>query len=336
MQGRKVYSNNYSKCSIDDYVSDASLTWTKDIGRPMFDIWYIVVSHAANLGEALRREEYAEAGHEVGRVAVWLVSFVARLQALDKEGFDRIFHISTPLSKIIWNKYPNCCPACYGELVVRPRIKGHGASNWEGKLRPCDCLLRHEEMETRNVRYKERDKEEIRRQVREYAGHWMPSNPEAFSFDSLEQMFFHVFQPAITLSSPETIGFHFLEEVGEVCQALTTFYTYRTKAQATPETYKARKLALENEIADVFSWLFAVSNKLRLIYEKFDRSPQRLYPRSRSRRKSIAPDMCVSKRIWEEYGKSAVFACRVCGQTVCNCPIYLATTNERIEPILNP
>lgn len=331
---RKVVEDNYAICSIDDYVSDAALIWTKDLDRPLFDMWYIVVSHAAKLGEALRREEYADAGHEVGRIAVWLVSFIARLQAPDKEGFNRLFHISTPLSRIIWSKYPNCCPACYGELIAMPRMKQQAVSDWGGRLQPCGCLFRHEAMEIRNVRYKQSEKDEIRRQVREYADAWIPINPEMFSFNGLEQMVFSIFRPSITLSSPETIGFHFLEEVGEVCEALTMLYTYKRKGAATPTEYQSRKLAVENEIADVFSWLFAISSKLRLIYEKFDRSPERLYPHSRSRRKSIAPDMWVSKRIWEEYGKSEVFACRVCGKTVCSCSIYLATTNEQINPIV--
>jgi len=329
-----VVKDNYASCSIDDYVSDAALIWTKDIRRPLSDMWYIVVSHAANLGEALRREEYADAGHEVGRIAVWLVSFVARLHAPEKESFDHIFQTSTPLSRIIWNKYPNCCPVCYSEQIVIPKLRGEEVEDFGGKLTACNCVLRQEDIETRSLRYKPKVREQIRLQRRQYAEKHQPKSPESFSFDSLESMFFEVFQAAITVESPEQIGLHLLEEVGEVCTALTAIYTYKSEEEATPELYRARILELENEIADVISWLFAVSSKLRLIYEKFDRTPQRLYPDSKVLWKPVASDLFVSKRIWAEYGNTGIFSCRVCKQIVCNCSIHLVTKQEQMNRIL--
>jgi len=300
----------------------------------MFDLSFIVVRHASALGEAIRKEEYGDAAHEVGRLAVWLVSLVARLQdSENKRGVDRLFEISTPLSQIIWTKYPNCCPACYGDHAVIPQREGADGEDWRGELQQCDCLRRQEKVETRNIAYSSEEKEDIKRQLKEYATRWMPVDPQQFSFDSMEERFMNIFGPAIRLSSPESVGFHLLEEVGEMCEALVDLYTYAPRAEATPQVYQDRKLAVENEIADVFSWLFAASIRLRLIYQKIEQGYARLYPRSDAPLVSHVRSMWVSRRIWAEYGKDHGFSCRVCGQLVCNCDIHLATTSRAIRAL---
>lgn len=336
VSGRKVHQGNYRKCSIDDYVHDAGLIWPADKKRSVFDLWCYVLNHAAKLGEAIRREEYAEAGHEVGRVAVWLFSFIARLQAPTKKAVDSLFFVSTPLSEIIWNKYPNCCPVCYESRVVIPQLKGKDVEDWNGSLRTCRCMLRLEAVERRKEKkIGETEREVIRRRRREYAERVRPKGSKAFSLDDLENMYFNIFQPAITALTPESIGFHFLEEVGEVSEALTLLYTFREKEEATRELYELRKLEVENEIADVFSWLFAVSSKLRLIYEKFDRSPKRLYPGLKVSLPRYAPQMRVSKRIWAEYAtRQGGFGCRRCGLLTCICRIFLATKKEDRDVLL--
>lgn len=330
VSGRKVHQRNYQKCSIDDYVHDAGLVWPTDKQRSVFDLWCYVLNHAAKLGEAIRREEYAEAGHEIGRTTVWLFSFIARLQDPKKKGFDSVFYLETPLSEIIWNKYPNCCPVCYEDRVVMPQLNGKDVPDWNGRLRKCRCMLRLEAVETRSEKKSRKAKQEtLRRRRRKHAKRFRPTDPKALSLNGLENMFFRVFQPAITVLAPESIGFHFLEEVGEVSEALTLLYTFAKEEEATRELYESRKFEVENEIADVFSWLFAVSSKLRLIYEKFDRSPERLYPNFKGPLPQYAPQMWVSERIWTEYGtKQGGFGCRRCGYLTCKCPIFLATKKE--------
>jgi len=320
-------------------VHDAGLIWPADKKRSVFDLWCYVLNHAAKLGEAIRREEYAEAGHEIGRTAVWLFSFIAKLQDPNKKGEDSLFYTATPLSEMIWAKYPNCCPVCYEHLVAIPRLKGkRDVKEWNGEIKKCRCILRSEAVERRKEEEKKFSKDkrdEIRRLRREYARRFKPKDPKIYSLDSLEEMFFNVFEPAITLLQPESIGFHFLEEVGEVSEALTRLYTFKDEKEATQELYELRKLEVENEIADVFSWLFAVSNKLRLIYKKVDRSPERLYPGIEINLPQYAPEMSVSKRIWAEYKtRQGGFGCRLCGNLTCRCEIFLATEKKAINKLL--
>jgi len=319
-------------------VHDAGLIWPADKKRSVFDLWCYVLNHAAKLGEAIRREEYAEAGHEIGRTAVWLFSFIAKLQDPNKKGSDSLFSTATPLSEMIWNKYPNCCPVCYEHFVVIPQLKDKkDVKEWNGKIKKCRCILRSEAVERRKEKkFREDKRDEIKRLRREYAQRFNPEDPKTYSLDSLEEMFFNVFEPAITLLSPESIGFHFLEEVGEVSEALTLLYTFKDEKEATQELYELRKLEVENEIADVFSWLFAVSSKLRLIYGKFDRSPERLYPDIEISLPRHSPQMWVSKRIWAEYKtRRGSFGCRICGQSTCGCNIFLATEKKAINKLLD-
>jgi len=331
-----VDDQSYKTCSIDQYVHDAALIWTKDVQRPVFDVWCHVLDHASKLGEALRRELYDDAGHEVGRVAVWLISFVAKLQDESKKGHDRLFNITTPLSEMIWNKYPNCCHTCYGHHIVLPRHRGKSVPDWAGELQRCDCMLRLADVEARSEKLTDEQKEWIRTERREYARQTMPTDRAVFSLDGLEEMFYGIFQPAIFALSVESIGFHFLEEIGEISQAMTGLYSFKDKYEAKQELYEARKLDLEGEIADAFSWLFAVSNKLREIFQLADRAWDRLYPDHRvPAQPRYGEAMWVSERIWAEYQASeGVFGCRDCHRPKCECDIYLVTSPPRRKSML--
>ncbi len=109
MTTRLVTKDNYKKCSIDAWVEDTGKVWHWDEDRSVFDLYYHVVMHASNLGEALRREVYDEAAGHLGQTTIWLLSFVNKLKTSTK-GFDRIFHIDKNLSEILWSKYPYACP----------------------------------------------------------------------------------------------------------------------------------------------------------------------------------------------------------------------------------
>jgi len=116
-----VDDQSYKTCSIGDYVHTCCAHLSKGCPAARFRrVVSCAGPHASKLGEALRRELYDDAGHEAGRVAVWLISFVAKLQDDSKKGHDLLFNITTPLSQMIWNKYPNCCHTYYGHHIVLP------------------------------------------------------------------------------------------------------------------------------------------------------------------------------------------------------------------------
>ena len=67
----KVNRDNRGSCNIDFYAHDCGIIWSKDKERPVFDLYYHVIEHASKLGEALRRELYDIAIHELGRTTIW-------------------------------------------------------------------------------------------------------------------------------------------------------------------------------------------------------------------------------------------------------------------------
>jgi hypothetical protein len=87
------------------------------------------------------------------------------------------------------------------------------------------------------------------------------------SLVDFENMFEGIFRNNYQLLSVQNIAFHLLEEVGEVSGALVNCYVYKTEELSKDiREINLRKSKLEEEVADVFSWLFALLLKIRNIY----------------------------------------------------------------------
>jgi NTP pyrophosphatase (non-canonical NTP hydrolase) len=330
----RVTAENRGLCSIDDYVEDCGVIWVKDPERPVSDLYYHVISHASKLGEAIRRELYDDARHQLGRLAIWLFSLVKKLRS-DKQGGDAIFTVSTTLSEIIWTKYPNCCPVCFGREYALPVIRGEQKEEWHGNVMPCTCLLHLADMETRSEKWSAREKQAIRQKLHEYAHRTKPQNDSEFSLNVFQERFKNIFASNLFATSIESIAFHLLEEIGEVCEALSFLYTFETEQEATNEAYVQRMVDLQGEIADVFSWVFALANKLRDVFSLPDRYFVRMFPDA-----PVHPQfgsyVTLSQIIWETYGNKAhgVLGCRDCNKLVCGCNIHLVTNEQSVKKLL--
>lgn len=332
----KVTSINRKLCSIDDYVEDCGVIWIVDPERPVSDLYYHVVTHASALGEAIRRELYDDVVHQLGRLTIWLFSLVKKLQS-EKEGIDRIFTMPTPLSEMIWNKYPNCCHACFGREYSLPLHRGEKVQEkkWTGDIVPCTCLLHLAEVERRSQRLSLYEKRLIKDKIREYAKKNKPVEASELSLDKFQERFQQIFAPNLFATSIESIAFHLLEEIGEVSEALSSLYTYKKDKYARYKNYLRKRRDLENEIADVFSWIFALANKLRDIFSLPDRYFKKIVPdaplKFRFRRY-----LTLSQIIWETYGNKehGVLGCRDCKKLVCGCPIYLVNSEEKVNSLL--
>jgi NTP pyrophosphatase (non-canonical NTP hydrolase) len=329
----RVPLSKIGSCSIDDYVADCHTIWTKDRERPVFDIYYRVTLHGSKLGEALRLELYDDAVHELGRVTIWLLSLVSKLGNVD-ESPDSVFGLKTALSEIIWNKYPNCCPVCfeYSYIVKEERDK------WKGELVKCVCMARPRDVEDRSKKSSPETKKANMAILRKYAQEYKPVNGSEYSLDTLQDMFGNIYSANIFATSIESIGFHLLEEIGEIAEALASLYTYRTEDEVNAATRDERILDLENEIADTFSWIFTLSNKLRDVFRLADRTAKKLklpekFPAAVEL--NFGRLFTLSKMIWYmgNYGneKHDLLGCRDCNELVCKCPIYLIYDRDRVK-----
>lgn len=253
--------------------------------RSVLDVWLHVVAHVARLAESVRREMSARIIADLAATVFWLFSFVSKCQnSLVPD--DRVFRIALPPSSLIWNKYPGTCPACFDFWITEQilnlgavppseltavfqreraavlfQLESAAASNTVP--RPCTCLSRIAITEQRHEHYRvlEDDLHDLRLH---YARQSVVRQRGLTSVPDIEAMFSKLFENSYVLLSLEAVAFHLLEEVGEVTEALKACYTYeRTQAPWSEQAARRRVLKLEEEIADVFSWAFAVVLKIK-------------------------------------------------------------------------
>jgi NTP pyrophosphatase (non-canonical NTP hydrolase) len=323
----------WGTAGIDDYVNDVAIVWAPhDKRRSMLDFWLRVVQHASSLGELVRRGKYNEAKEQLGRLAIWMLSFVAKAQTTEK-GFDGLFTIDKPLSDLLWSKYPNCCAACYTRRVTL----SPDPEKFDGSPRECNCILVLVETEERHQTRTVEQKQGSKRSRREYADR--NSSHEAhycgLTLLDLERRFESIFRRNIFALDLEDVAFHFLEEVGEVVEAITQLYTYsktpsNTAAEDLHDRWLDARLELEEELADAFSWLFAISSKFRDLFATFD-----LYTGNTA----YAAEMTIAAHLQRRHMNQANgrMICFDCEATVCICEIKLVTSDkEAVQVVTGP
>lgn len=256
----RITKANIGNMPLDEFVTAvAGIYETQDEKRSIWDIWLHTVNHAAAIGEEARK--YKPGGkplEEIADSSMWLLTFVGKIRGTfgSVAGKQRIeestIRTEVTLSDIIWNKYPMVCPVCFGR-----RFDDCGAMDTQ-LTKPCDCLLYP--VETRG---QSQIRDHINK-LRQYAKDHIHDKP--MSVDGWQQMFRDIYEPNLRHLSLTDIAFHLLEEVGEVSNAVLRMYTYdKGKFQAGEPEW--RQNGLENEIADVSSWLFTLVNHLELVPE---------------------------------------------------------------------
>jgi NTP pyrophosphatase (non-canonical NTP hydrolase) len=319
MAARLVTKNNYKTCSIDAWVEDTGKVWLWDTDRSISDLYYHVVMHASNLGEALRRELYDEAAGHLGQTTIWLLSFVNKLKTSTK-GMDRIFNIDKNLSDIIWSKYPYACPVCYGQKVALPKLRGRTPEEWDGELHVCECLQTLADVEVRNEKLDKETKRYNVEEITKYAMEHRRDDDDAFSLDWLQRMYREIYSANLFVTDIEDIGFHLLEEVGEIAESIRGLYTYNSRKEVTLENRALKLRDLENEIADTFSWIFTLSNKLIDTINLAERVVKLQAPMFSF---EIEKAYMLSEILWKDYGLLGELCCKDCLKNVCSCPIYM-------------
>lgn len=207
--------------------------------------WLRFVEIAGFIAERVRTEEYAEMVAGLGKALGWLCSFVKVYTA--KHLKERFPLFSESLAEMIWRKYPGTCYRCTHEL-------DHDDVLDTTRYLACICLAVPEVPE---------HKKALRQHYLETA---RANKPRPSGLDEWANMIKDVYGPNHRQLSLSAIALHFLEEVGEVAENL------RKLRQLGPKPDEERKregiMKLQEEIADVFSWILGLLNKLDQIFEK--------------------------------------------------------------------
>lgn len=325
----KITKDSIGKMALDEFITAvAGIYDRKDKARSIWDIWLHTVHHAASIGEEARKYKPGRNLYkEIADFSMWLFTFAGKIRSpMGVRARRETVEASTirtevAFSDLIWNKYPRVCPVCFG------RRADESIDVSDTRLtEPCDCLLYS--VETRDPE-PERTRSHIDK-LRLYATTQREADKPK-SVDAWQEMFQKIFEANLRHLSLTSIAFHLLEEVGEVSDAMVRMYTYTEPMfQAGEVTW--HKIGLENEIADVCSWLFTLVNHLQVIPDIVKEYEIFLYGEEVSKKEEIK----LSRIIWGRYGNDQLesFYCPHCkAPEKCACPIVVICDNNKLAKL---
>jgi len=346
MANRQINVNTYKQSSLEDYQCEIFRIWPQLEDRPALHTWARVVQHATVACEGMRRSDWSLVLKEMATTIVWWLGFIQKLNLLSKStdgalDGDFIFALPLTATQLIWRKYPSVCPVEFG-------LHGSNAHNISWSRRPaqiCGCLGRKKDVEQRSHEEKVRAKKHLRSFAKKNVAHCPKS------IDTLERMFQPIFIGAVYQLSLQELFFHFIEEIGEVSEALadaTTSEYMRAKRFNRSKFIQERQYKISRiaeELADVFSWSVSIVAKVRLLLMSFEKH---LESRHEARelqaiRKHLkgSKHISLTESIWQKYGlKQGKFLCDDCCKSPCQCnqqrakPLYIKAIDKNILPQL--
>ena len=238
-QSKKWSLLNYETLTLDEWEENFYEKGSKDLGAltPSY-VWLRSVENAGTrVAEFVRREEYQEAIQSLGKAFGLLCYFVRK--------FRESYNISS-LSEIAWNKYPGMCYACADKI---PENEASG-----GDYVSCMCL---------GMQGKPRNKKKSGQRLE----HARKEKKKPKTLDEWSSMIRSIYKEAHSVLPISAICLHFIEEIGEVTKEL---YEYEELARSKTHKNQLKKKIknLEEEIADTFSWIFGLINKIDQLFEK--------------------------------------------------------------------
>ncbi len=321
---KNITIKNVGTLDLDDFVENIrSIYAKKDERRSIWDVWLHANHHASAIGEEIRKNQPdGTLFNEIADFSMWLFTIAVKLQppmgkttAIDRREEEPLIRISKGFSDLLWSKYPDICPVCYWR-----RTRGvRGKEKRKEFGRKCDCL--QFDVESR----KDLQKRQHVKALRAYAKANLATKPT--TVDDWQTMFATIYEANLRHIDLTDIAFHLLEEMGEVSDAIVRMYTYDKKGPFTSEELEWRQTLLEEEIADVSSWLFALVKKLDLIrvtaneFDKWQGYKDAIVKR---------PPIQLSQIIWKRYGSDDLkaFFCQKCRKNKCDCKIRLIGKND--------
>jgi len=201
-------------------------------------VWLRSVENAGTrVAEFIRREEYMKAIESLGDAFGLLCYFVKKF---------REHHKIRSLSQIAWDKYPGMCYAC-ADKVSKNEVTKDG-------YMPCICL---------GMQGKPHDKQESEKRLEQAR----KKKKKPKTLDEWSDMIKSIYRGAHSVLLISAPCLHFIEEIGEVTKELYEFDELGKRAAEGRELEEKTK-KLEEEIADTFSWILGIMNKIDQLFEK--------------------------------------------------------------------
>lgn len=165
-----------------------------DFERTPEQIWIAIMAHSSSIGESIRRSAFQELLYYAAHTFCWLCSFVNKCNEVE----DDIFSCTESLCGMVSLKYPLKCGHCERDY--------------------CQCPAKGVDAQ--------RDKSAQYGRLFEFRKGILKS-VEEYSIASWKETFRNIYGDRVHIQTPETIGFHFLEEVGEGAVAVRSLSQLR-------------------------------------------------------------------------------------------------------------
>lgn len=313
------------RMQLDDYVGVVPRIYgAHDKHRSIWDVWCHSLHHGAAVAERIRKDAPADKLFtEIADLALWLFTVVQKLSGRpgkqktpSESPVETLVRIRSSCSDLLWHRYPGVCHLCH----ARRAAAGHRGTSL---LDPCDCSER--QLDRRNKDAKRADLHALRK----FSESIRRRKPK--TIDDWQMMFGAIFGKNIERMSPTEIGFHLLEELGEVSDAMARMYSY-VESNFRPGEPNWRQARLEDQIADAFSWLFALVQKLNSM--KFSERERKR--RNNSGLTSLHLPITLSEIVWRRYGADDLgsFRCPSCGSPICSCPLVFVPGTNSVKELL--
>lgn len=218
-------------------------------GRTPTDVWSKVAEHGSGVGEAVREASFEQLVSRLAQAMGWVLIFFDQARNGTWPGLDRPFKEAgwdgsdfgsiNSLGEVVLYHYPKICPHCLGDK--------------------CKCVLGTKPSKEQRLDALE---------------DWRHRNRADFdrTWYQLEDRFGDLYKHDDRIKSHADIGFHFLEEIGEVGKALRMVARVNGGAAISgvesPTTRTVHGQLVE-EIADVISWSTSVIRRVKLDLENY-------------------------------------------------------------------
>lgn len=307
---------NVGDLLLDDFVQAvATIYSTHDKHRSIWDVWCHALHHAAGIAHQVKIGIDDKKLHEeIADVSLWLFTAVLKLKGEFGQSEGRsettqesVIRIKNSCSDLLWHKYPNLCPSCSASKIV-----GHSGAQGTLGLSPCECLRNKPEGEQRDARRKRL------LAVLSHSDRIRGEKPTGI--DGWQRMFGTIYAANLASVSLTEVALQLMEELGEASDAMLRMYTYKEETFRSGEP-NWRQLNLEGQLADVFSRLFALAEKLSSF---------------KGQGSATAEAVRLSEMIWRRYGSEDLRSlyCPFCGKTVCSCKIILVPNGRPMAELL--
>jgi hypothetical protein len=315
---------------LDEYVDVvASIYSAHDKNRSIWDVWCHTLHHAAGIAEQIRTDPTGyRLYNEIADFSLWLFTAVLKLRGefgRSERGpeapHDQFIRIELNCSDLLWDSYPNLCPVCSDTKDLDSSSQHTEPEHFAR----CKCQASLGSVERASARRGRLSRLKI------YSEQNRSKKP--VSIDEWQELFGRIFAPSISALSLVDMALRLLEALGQASDAMIRMYSYsqnETETDFIVGEPNWRQSSLEARLADTFSWLFLLVEKLHRM-QADDKEPRNFQTAA-----GTASQIRLSQMIWDRYGSEASgsFHCSKCKSEICRCQIILVPSTHSADRLV--